>query len=62
MPTARAAVANARVGLNAVIISVDGTTPRLLTVEARGGDVRGEALPSGHLDDRADRTLEKGVR
>ncbi|HYA45645.1 MAG TPA: hypothetical protein VED59_08555 [Acidimicrobiales bacterium] len=62
MPTARAAIADARVGLNAVIISVDGTTPRLLTVEARSGHARGEALPSGHLDDRADRTLEKSVR
>ena len=46
-------------GLNAVIISVDGTTPKLLTV-ARGPHEDG--LPSGHLDDAADRTLEQGVR
>jgi hypothetical protein len=49
----------ARVGLTAVIISVDGTTPRLLTVDAPGG---GEGLPLGHLDDSVDRTLEQGVR
>ena len=51
--------ASARVGLSAVIISVDETTPRLLAVEAPGGR---EALPSTHLDDRKDRTLEQGVR
>ncbi|HTW07653.1 MAG TPA: hypothetical protein VME46_09090 [Acidimicrobiales bacterium] len=44
--------------LTAVIVSVDATTPRLLTVQ--GSD--GEALPSGQLDDSADRTLEQAVR
>jgi len=48
----------AQVGLSAVIISVDGTTPRLVTV--REGNKEG--LPSGHLDDAVDRTLEQGVR
>lgn len=48
----------ARVGLNAVVISVDGTTPRLLTVRS-GGE---EGVPSGQLDDNADRTLEQAVR
>lgn len=51
--------ARADVGLNAVIISVDGTTPRLLTVERHPHE---EGLPSGHLDDAVDRTLEQGVR
>lgn len=50
--------ARATVGLNPVIISVDGTTPRLVTV--RDGSL--EALPSGHLEDAVDRTLEQGVR
>jgi hypothetical protein len=45
--------------LTAVIISVDGTTPRLLTVRSPSGT---EALPSGALDDARDRTLEQGVR
>ncbi len=45
-------------GLTAVIVSVDGTTPRLLTVASQDG----EALPSAALDDGADTTLEKGVR
>ena len=49
----------ADVGLNAVIISVDGTTPELLTVERRPHE---EGLPSGYLDDAVDRTLEQGVR
>jgi hypothetical protein len=44
--------------LTAVIISVDGTTPRLVTM---GGPVA-EGLPSTHLDDTVDRTLEKAVR
>ena len=56
---ARNGFARADVGLNAVIISVDGTTPRLLTVE---GHPHQEGLPSGHLDDAVDRTLEQGVR
>jgi hypothetical protein len=59
LPVARTDPARADVGLNAVIISVDGTTPRLLTVERPS---RQEGLPSGHLDDAADRTLEQGVR
>lgn len=60
MPSARAVPnpARARVGLTAVIISVDGTTPRLVTM---GGPVA-EGLPSTHLDDTVDRTLEKAVR
>ena len=60
MPSARSAPnpARARVGLTAVIISVDGTTPRLVTMEAPAA----EGLPSAHLDDTVDRTLEKGVR
>lgn len=44
--------------MTAVIISVDGTTPRLVTM---GGPVA-EGLPSTHLDDTVDRTLEKAVR
>jgi len=48
----------AAVGLNAVIISVDGTVPRLLTV----GEPGSEGLPSSHLDDARDRTLEGAVR
>jgi hypothetical protein len=39
-------------------MSVDGTTPRLVTM---GGPVA-EGLPSTHLDDTVDRTLEKAVR
>jgi hypothetical protein len=70
--------ARARVGLSAVIISVEGTTPLLLTVEAAaaftgdraGVDVSGSeseapplaCLPGAHLDDSLDRTLEQGVR
>jgi hypothetical protein len=50
--------ARARVDINAVIISVDGTTPRLLTVTGPAG----ERLPSGHLDNGVDRTLEQAVR
>ena len=59
MPAAPSASARADVGLNAVIISVDGTTPRLLTVQRQPHQ---ESLPSGHLDDAVDRTLEQGVR
>ncbi|HXW78200.1 MAG TPA: hypothetical protein VEJ84_01810 [Acidimicrobiales bacterium] len=59
MPAAPDSAASARVGLSAVIISVDETTPRLLAVEGPGGR---EALPSTYLDDRKDRTLEQGVR
>jgi hypothetical protein len=56
-PAGRAS--RASVGLSAVIVSVDETTPRLLTVH-RGDD--GLGLPSSHLDDRVDRTLQQGVR
>lgn len=59
VPAAPTGSARADVGLNAVIISVDGTTPRLLTV---GPQAHQESLPSGHLDDAVDRTLEQGVR
>jgi hypothetical protein len=48
----------ASVSLNPVIVSVDGTTPRLVTVTGS----EGEELPSGDLDDATDRTLEQGVR
>jgi hypothetical protein len=48
----------ASVELVPVIISVDGTTPKLLTVQGAAG----EALPAGYLDDAADRTLEQAVR
>ena len=69
--------ASARVGLSAVIISVEGTTPLLLTVEASaafpgedagfpGDDAGGgpglACLPGAHLDDSLDGTLEQGVR
>jgi hypothetical protein len=53
------AASRASIGLSAVLISVDETTPRLLTVH-RGGE--GLGLPSTHLDDRIDRTLQQGVR
>jgi hypothetical protein len=59
VPATHTDPARADVGLNAVIISVDGTTPRLLTVERQ---LHEEGLPSGHLDDAVDRTLEQGVR
>jgi hypothetical protein len=59
VPAPPDSAASARVGLSAVILSVDETTPRLLAVEGSGGR---EALPSTHLDDRKDRTLEQGVR
>ncbi len=52
------AESRAVVGLTAVIVSVDGTTPRMLTVASQDG----EALPSRGLDDSADTTLEKAVR
>jgi len=50
----------AHVTLNAVIISVDGTTPLLLTVHGRSTGA--EALPTGYLNDTVDRTLEQVVR
>jgi hypothetical protein len=53
------AASRASIGLSAVLISVDETTPRLLTVH-RGGE--GLGLPASHLDDRVDRTLQQGVR
>ena len=53
------AASRASIGLSAVLISVDETTPRLLTVH-RGDE--GLGLPSTHLDDRIDRTLQQGVR
>lgn len=53
-----AAASCAAVELVPVIISVDGTTPRLLTVEGPAG----EALPARYLEDAADRTLEQAVR
>ncbi|HET9061619.1 MAG TPA: hypothetical protein VFN61_17030 [Acidimicrobiales bacterium] len=56
--TSGAGASRAAVGLNAVIVSVDGTTPRLLTLR----DGEQESLPSGDLDDRSDRTLEAAVR
>ena len=60
MPAAPDSTATrASVGLSAVIISVDETTPRLLLVERPD---RSYGLPFTHLDDSVDRTLEKGVR
>ncbi|HTV12804.1 MAG TPA: NUDIX domain-containing protein [Acidimicrobiales bacterium] len=62
---ATSARSKAQVALNAVIISVDGTTPRLLTVQrGRAGAVGlpAEGLPTGQLDDAVDRTLEQAVR
>ncbi len=57
---------SATVELVPVIISVDQTTPKLLTVRSPAhiaGQGRGAAaLPSGYLDDALDRTLEQGVR
>jgi hypothetical protein len=50
----------ARVSLNAVVISVDGTTPRLLTVEH--SSPLGEGLPFCYLGPGPDRTLEQTVR
>lgn len=44
-------------GLSAVIVAVTGEQPRLLTVEPAP-----VALPSGHLDPDADRTLERALR
>jgi len=52
------AAACAAVELVPVIVSVDGTTPKFLTVEGPAG----EALLAGYLDDSADRTLEQAVR
>ncbi len=54
-----AGASRASVGFSAVIISVDETTPRLLSV-SHGPE--GLGLPSTHLDDRVDRTLQQGVR
>jgi hypothetical protein len=56
--TSGAGASRAAVGLNAVIVSVEGTTPKLLTLSTGGHDT----LPSGDLDDRSDRTLEAAVR
>ena len=55
----RSGTAQAKVGLVPVIISVDETTPRLVTLQGRD---QLESLPSGPLDDAVDGTLEKGVR
>ena len=51
--------APATLRLNAVIVSVVGTTPRVLTVPYTGGDCA--ALPYGLLHDD-DRTLDRGLR
>lgn len=56
MPAPPHSAATARVSLSAVVISVDGTTPRLLTV-----DDGGEGLPLCYLGG-PERTLEQGVR
>ncbi|MEP3073076.1 NAD regulator [Maricaulis sp.] len=47
------------VGLNAVILSVDGDTPQLLIVPQEGGGV---ALPFGPFDPARHRTFEIGLR
>jgi hypothetical protein len=60
-----AGASRASVGLSAVIVSVDETTPRLLTIHYRDDGHYGDdglGLPSTHLDDRVDRTLQQGVR
>ena len=53
-----ASSACAAVELVPVIVSVDATTPKVLTVRSAAGP----ALPSGYLDDALDRTLEQAVR
>jgi hypothetical protein len=64
VPASPDSAAPASVGLNAVIISVDGTTPRLLTVEHSPGapGCTCEGLPLCYLGPGPDRTLEKVVR
>ena len=57
-PSGPARGAFATVELVPVIVSVDATTPKVLTVPSPAGP----ALPSGRLDDAVDRTLEQGVR
>ncbi|MCR9268064.1 MAG: NAD regulator, partial [Alphaproteobacteria bacterium] len=47
------------VGLNAVILSVDSDTPRVLIVPQSGGGV---ALPFGPFDPARHRTFEIGLR
>jgi hypothetical protein len=56
---AEPAAAPTTLRLNAVIVSVVDTTPRVLTVPYAGGD--GAALPYGLLRDD-DRTLDRGLR
>ncbi len=65
------------IGLNTVIVAVTDETPRILTVRYSGGSIGGktgsrknrpsasnnlEAIPFGHFDPAADRTLELGLR
>lgn len=57
-PAGPAQAVFATVELVPVIVSVDATTPKVLTVRSPAGP----ALPSGHLDEALDRTLEQGVR
>jgi len=60
MPATRASFA---IGLNAVILTVTGESPRVLTVPGPGGDSGGEpALPFGSLDPGSERTLELALR
>lgn len=62
MPASPDSASRARVSLNAVVISVDGTTPRLLTVQYGPGAPAVEGLPVAYLGEEGDRTLEKAVR
>ncbi|MBN2322042.1 MAG: hypothetical protein JXR49_23395 [Acidobacteria bacterium] len=65
------------IGLNTVIVAVTDETPRILTVRHSGGITGGktgsrknrpsvsdtpDAIPFGHFDPAADRTLELGLR
>jgi hypothetical protein len=63
VPATPDSASRARVSLNAVVISVDGTTPQLLTVRyGPGSPSEGEGLPVAYLGQHGDRTLEKAVR
>lgn len=53
------------IGLNAVIVAVTGSQPRILTVERSSrvaGSGSSSTLPYGPLDAEADRTLDLGLR
>jgi hypothetical protein len=53
------------IGLNAVVVAVTDSRPRILTVDWGDGGSRSgtsSALPFGPLDAEADRTLDRGLR